>query len=263
VRVLLSDTDLTPDGGPTTASRQTFVTGNAARLAARAMRQRLALVAAQRWDVTPESISFLEGELQAEGHVASFSDAVQWMVNKGSDPCLTYRYTAPETRPLGQGGDMHVAFSYGAQAAEVAVNERTGEVRVLRLLAACDVGRAINPRALVGQMEGAIMMALGGALTEEYVVEDGIPQTLRMADYKVPQIRDMPEMHLHVVEHPTWAGPYGAKGVGELPSIPTGPAICNGITNAVGVRVLRLPVRPGWLLEELGRVKQNTPPAQA
>jgi len=79
-----------------------------------------------------------------------------------------------------------------------------------------------------------------------------------MADYQVPLIQDMPEMHLHIVEHPTCAGPYGSKGVGELPSIPTAPAICNGICNAVGVRVLRLPVRPQWLLQEMGRVKSKT-----
>ena len=258
VRVLLSDTDLTPDGGPTTASRQTFVTGNATRLAARAMRQRLAAVAAERWDVPPDSIVFEEGELQAGGKAAAFSEAVQWLIAEGREPRLTYRYSAPETRPLGQGGDMHFAFSYGVQAAEVAVDERTGEVRVLRMVAACDAGRAINPQALWGQMEGGMMMGLGITLTEEYITEQGIPQTLRMADYKVPLIRHMPEMDLHIVEHPTAAGPYGAKGIGELPSIPTAPAICNAITNAVGVRVQRLPVRPEWLLQAMSNVKLDS-----
>lgn len=153
---------------------------------------------------------------------------------------------------------MHFAFSYGVQAAEVAVDERTGEVRVLRMVAACDAGRAINPQALWGQMEGGMMMGLGITLTEEYITEQGIPQTLRMADYKVPLIRHMPEMDLHIVEHPTAAGPYGAKGIGELPSIPTAPAICNAITNAVGVRVQRLPVRPEWLLQAMRNVELDS-----
>jgi CO/xanthine dehydrogenase Mo-binding subunit len=87
-------------------------------------------------------------------------------------------------------------------------------------------------------------MGIGTALTEEYGVEDGIPQTLRWADYGVPTIADMPQIDVHVAEHPAAAGPYGAKGVGELPSIPTAPAICNAITDAMGVRVYRLPVKP-------------------
>jgi len=258
VRVLLSDTDLTPDGGPTTASRQTFVTGNAARLAARAMRQRLAGVAAERWNVPPDTIIFENGELRGNGQAAPVSEVVQWLIEEGRGTRLTTRYTAPKTRPLGQGGDMHFAFGYGVQAAQVAVDQHTGEVQVLRIVAASDAGRAINPQALLGQIEGGLMMGLGFTLTEEYRIEDGVPQTVRWRDYKVPLIRHMPEMDLHIVEHPTSAGPYGAKGIGELPSIPTAPAICNAIYNAVGVRVQRLPVRSEWLLEEMGRVIRDT-----
>jgi xanthine dehydrogenase molybdenum-binding subunit len=179
---------------------------------------------------------------------------VRWLSAEGRDRRLTYRYTAPETKPLGQGGDMHVAFSYAVQAAEVAVDVRTGEVRVLRIVAACDIGRAINPQGLLGQMEGGIMMGLGSTLTEEYIVEGGVPKTVRLADYKVPLIRHMPEMDLHIVEHSTCAGPYGAKGGGELPSIPTASAICSAIANAVGVRVQRLPVHPEWLLDEMAKL---------
>jgi xanthine dehydrogenase D subunit len=274
VRVLLSDTDLTPDGGPTTASRQTFVTGNAARLAARAMRYRLASVAAERWDVPPDTIHFENGELrtsppQAEGtalaesqgqpHTATLAQAVKWLIEEGREPRVTYHYRAPETRPLGQGGDMHFAFSYGVQAAQVAVDERTGEVQVLRMVAASDAGRALNPQALLGQIEGGLMMGIGITLTEEYRIEDGVPQTLRWADYKVPLIRHMPDMDLHIVEHLTSAGPYGAKGIGELPSIPTSPAICNAIYNAVGVRVQRLPVKPEWLLKEMSKMSGPNP----
>jgi xanthine dehydrogenase molybdenum-binding subunit len=243
VRVLLSDTDRTPDGGPTTASRQTYVTGNAARLAARAMCQRLAAVTAERWDIPPDVIRFQDGELRAGDRVAPLGEAVEWLIEEGHEPHLTYRYRAPGTQPLGQGGDMHFAFGYSAQAAQVAVDERTGEAKVLRIVAACDAGRAINPRALLGQIEGGLVMGIGTALTEEYAVEDGVPRTTRWADYGVPLIRHMPEMDLHIVEHPTSAGPYGAKGIGELPAIPTAPAICNAIHSAVGVRVHRLPVR--------------------
>ena len=137
---------------------------------------------------------------------------------------------------------MHFAFGYSAQAAQVAVDSQTGEVTVLRLVAACDAGRAINPQGVIGQIEGGLVMGVGTALTEAYRVEDGIPQTRRWVDYRVPLIRDVPDMAVHIVEHPASAGPYGAKGVGELPSIPTAPAICNAIHEAVGARVLALPV---------------------
>jgi xanthine dehydrogenase molybdenum-binding subunit len=243
VRVLLSDTDLTPDGGPTTASRQTYVTGNAARLAARGMRQRLSAVVSERWDVPPDTIRFEGGELRAGEHAAAMGKAVEWLQEEGRDARLRYRYRAPETLPLGQGGDMHFAFGYSAQAAQVAVDQQSGRVEILRIVAACDAGRAINPRALLGQIEGGLVMGIGTALTEEYRIEKGVPQTLRWADYGVPLVRHVPEMDLRIVEHPTSDGPYGAKGVGELPSIPTAPAICNAIHNAVGVRVQRLPAQ--------------------
>ncbi len=250
VRVLLSDTDLTPDGGPTTASRQTFVTGNAARLAARAMRERLSGVIAERWDAPPDEIVFEGGEVWAGERRAAFGEAVAWMQAEGHATRLTYRYHAPETKPLGQGGDMHVAFGFSAQAAQVAVDEATGEVQVLRLIAACDGGRAINPQALLGQIEGGLVMGIGTALTEEYQLEEGIPQTRKWADYQVPLLKHTPQLDVKVLEHPVSTGPYGAKGIGELPSIPTAPAICNAIYAAIGVRVLRLPVKPEQLKKD-------------
>jgi xanthine dehydrogenase molybdenum-binding subunit len=263
VGVLLSDTERCPDGGPTTASRQTYITGNAARLAARAMRQRLAAVLAERWDVPPGEIVFGNAMVarpprEAQGGsktllpqaggaggtllTASFAQAVQWLIEEGREPRLTYRYHAPATKPLGQGGDMHFAFGYSAQAAQVAVDERTGEVRVLRLIAACDAGRAINPQGVLGQIEGGLVMGIGTALSEAYRIEEGVPQTRRWRDYRIPLIGQMPAIETHIVEHPTAEGPYGAKGIGELPSIPTAPAICNAIYSAVGVRAQALPV---------------------
>jgi selenium-dependent xanthine dehydrogenase len=244
VRVLLSDTDLTPDGGPTTASRQTFVTGNAARLAAEGLRQRLSDVAAERWDVPPGTIRFEEGELRAGSHAAPLTDAVRWLLEEGREPRLAQRYAAPATLPLGRGGDMHFAFGFGVQAAQVAVDIDSGQVRVLRVVAAADGGRALNPQAFLGQIEGGIVMGIGTALTEEYQLQEGVPQTRRWADYRTPLIGDAPQMDVHLAEHLTSTGPYGAKGIGELPSIPTAPAICNAIYRAVGVRVQALPVRP-------------------
>jgi xanthine dehydrogenase molybdenum-binding subunit len=151
-------------------------------------------------------------------------------------------YYGPKTQPLGTGGDMHFAFSYATQAALVAVDTRTGEVKVLKILSAADIGRAINPLQTQGQIEGGIVMAMGNCLTEAFIMEEGVPWSTLLARYKMPSIKHTPEIISHLVEHRTADGPFGAKGVGELPSINTTPAICNAIYNAVGVRVFTLPV---------------------
>ncbi len=279
VHVTVMDTDLTPDGGPSTASRQTYVSGNAARLAARAMRQQMQTVLAEKFDTHPDVIAFHEGlayvdekrlaqmhgaELPVEGsngtngragealplstRSISFADAVNALLAENRLPKLRYEYWAPQTQPLGTGGDMHFAYSYAVHAALVSVDTETGEVAVERVVSAHDVGRAINPLSLVGQIEGGIVMGIGNALTEHYIVENGIPWTERLGQYKMPGIKMTPQMDNHIVEHPTADGPYGAKGVGEISSIPISPAITNAIYNAVGVRCLALPVDQDALL---------------
>lgn len=242
VRVLVMDTDLTPDGGPTTASRQTFVTGNAVRLAAVALREGMARTLAERFDQPPEQIRFSEGLAYVNGHRVPLGEVVGMMKAEGRTPRALYEYWAPETKPLGQDGDMHFAFSFGVQAAEVEVDRRTGEVKVLTIIAATDVGKVINPLGLIGQVEGGVMMGLGNALTEHFIVENGVPFSDRMARYRMPSIVHTPEIVVINVEHQAASGPYGAKGVGEIVSIPTTPAITNAIYNAVGVRIDRLPV---------------------
>lgn len=234
VSVLLSDTDLTPNGGPTTASRQTFVSGNAARHTSMQMRQVLAQVASERLDAPPQQIEFTNGLVCVRRNgvtepCATFAEVVRWASEEGRPTRLTCEYQAPKTQPLGTGGDMHFAFSYAAQAALVEVDTETGQVQVLKVIAAHDIGRAINPLSLEGQIEGGIVMGLGNALTEEYIVENGVPYTQWLACYKMPSIRHTPEIVSFIVEHPAAEGPYGTKGVGQVASIPTTPAITNAI----------------------------------
>lgn len=302
VSVLVMDTDLSPDGGPTTASRQTYLSGNAARLAARSMRERMQGVLAEKFDVPPEVIAFHEGlayvdearlervrgasgsgggsqerstngqaengngahdaqENGAQGNGAhkpvtrsiSFGEAVQQMIDEGREPRLRYEYWAPKTQPLGTGGDMHFAFSFAVHAARVSVDTETGEVAVERVFTAHDVGRAINRLSLTGQIDGGVVMGLGNALTEHYIEENGTPWTKHLGQYKMPSVRMTPEMTHFIVEHPAADGPYGAKGVGEISSIPISPAITNAIFNAVGVRCLALPVDQDALLLAIKR----------
>lgn len=254
VRVLLSDTDLTPDGGPTTASRQTYVTGNAVRHATEVVIQAMASTLAEHYDVPPAQIKFHEGLAKVNGRQVELGEAVRIMKEEGRQARANYEYWAPTTQALGTGGDMHFAFSFAAQAAEVEVDLVTGEVRVLKVIAANDVGKVINPLGLLGQVEGGVMMGLGNAITEHFIVERGRVVTDRLARYRMPGILHTPEIVSIPVEHPAADGPYGAKGVGEISSIPTTPAITNAIYHACGVRIKHLPVDQDWLALELARL---------
>jgi len=133
----------------------------------------------------------------------------------------------------------------------VEVNTETGKVSVLRVVAAHDVGRALNPLALQGQVEGGIVMGMGLALSEAFVVDNGLPYTDRLSRYKIPTSLDAPKIVSYIVEEELSSGPYGAKGIGELSTIPVIPAITNAIYNAVGVRVTRLPVNARTLAKAL------------
>jgi CO/xanthine dehydrogenase Mo-binding subunit/aerobic-type carbon monoxide dehydrogenase small subunit (CoxS/CutS family) len=251
VKVLVMDTDLTPNGGPTTASRQTYVTGNASRYAAKTLRDAITSTMAEKYDVRPEQIRFENGVVHANGHSMTYAEVAKEMKTAGQQPRALYEYEAPKTQPLGTGGDMHFAFSFGVQAAEVEVNKLTGEVRVLRVISANDVGMAVNPLGLQGQVEGGVMMGLGNALTEEFIMDNGYVVTDHLARYRIPGIMLTPEITSIIVEHPTAEGPYGAKGVGEICSIPTTPAITNAIYNAVGARVDKLPVDQELIAREI------------
>lgn len=258
VRVLVMDTDLTPNGGPTTASRQTFVTGNASRLAAKSLRNAITATMAEIFDVKPDQIQFNDGIVHADGHAMPYAEVAKEMKAMGQQPRALYVYEAPKTQPLGTGGNMHFAYSYGVQAAEVEVNKLTGEVRVLKVIAANDVGMAVNPLGLQGQVEGGVMMGLGHCLTEEFIMDEGHVITDQFARYRIPGIMLTPEITAIIVEDPTAEGPYGAKGVGEICSIPTTPAITNAIYNAVGVRIDRTPVDQELIAKALWERKSTT-----
>jgi len=248
VEVLVADTDRTLDGGPTTASRQSFITGNAARLAAKRVREALAEVASGELDAPPDRLVFEDGRVHAGEKSISLAEAVALAKGEGREVRASVVYEAPETAPLGEVGDMHFAFGYATQAALVEVDTDSGQVEVLKVIAAHDVGRALNPLAVAGQIEGGVVMGIGIALQEEFVMEEGIPKTTSLARYKIPSIKRTPEIVSIIVEDKASEGPYGAKGIGEIPSIPTAPAIINAIYNATGVRLYSLPATPKKVL---------------
>ena len=257
VNIYLSDTDLTPDGGPTTGSRQTYISGNAAKYAAITLRNSMLSTLAEKYNISPDKISFREGLVHVNGQKLTFKEVGQLMKDEGRDPKLTYDYISPKTTPLGEAGDKHFAYSFAAQGIEVEVNLETGEVRVVKAVGATDVGKAINPLGLQGQVEGGLIMGIGHALTEEFIVEEGQIFTDYLSRYRMPSIKHVPEViKVIIVEDPTTEGPYGGKGVGEISTMPVPPAIVNAVYNACGVRFKTIPIDQDWLALQLEDNKQ-------
>jgi xanthine dehydrogenase molybdenum-binding subunit len=245
VQLVVGDTARTPDGGPTTASRQTFITGNAVRYAALKVREQLTAAVAEALDVPPYALSFSEGRVTTpDGRGVSLVEAIALARGEGRPLSAEHVYQPPATTPLGEPGDDHFAYGFATQAALVEVDTQTGRVEVLRVVAAHDVGRAINPQAIAGQLEGGVAMGMGFALSEKLVVKEGVVQNADLARYRIPRIGRMPEVVPIIVEAATSEGPFGAKGVGEITSIPTAPAIINAIHAAAGVRITELPATP-------------------
>jgi xanthine dehydrogenase molybdenum-binding subunit len=253
VDVLVADTDLTLDCSATTASRQTYVTGNAVRHAAIEVRKMLSGTAAELLDVAPESLRFENGRVYNHNTSIELTEVVKAARREGRIPKVSYQYVAPMAPKY-----HHFAFGFGAQAVLVEVDIKTGETKVLKVIAANDVGRVMNPLALQGQVEGSINMGFGMAIQENFVMKDGFVVTDTLKKVNLPTIDQTPEIVSFFVEHETADGPYGAKGVGELASIPTTPATINAIYNATGVRCYHLPCDKKWLKEEIGRMGERT-----
>lgn len=242
---VVGDTDRTLDGGPTVASRQTFITGNAVRRAALEVREQLATTAAEMLGVSCDALDFARGQVTAPGgREVHLEEVIALARQKGQPLSVEHVYRPPATVPLGEPGDTHFVYGFATQAALVEVDARTGQVEVLKVIAAHDVGRAINPQAISGQLEGGVVMGMGFALSEELALEGGVVQNADLARYRVPRIGQTPEVVPIIVEAATSEGPFGAKGVGEITSIPTAPAIVNAIYAATGVRITELPATP-------------------
>ncbi len=234
------DTSITPDSGKTSASRQTFVTGKAVYMAAKELRR-----------------AILGTTGACECAVIDFGNDAVTIKEDGKERTVPLRdlpldehgyvFTGeatfdPPTSPLDENGQgkPYAVFGFGAHLAEVSVDTELGTVRVLKITAAHDVGRAINPTLIEGQIEGGAAQGLGMALMEEFFPGKGE----NLHDYLIPSAGDMPPVDSILIEDPSPIGPFGAKGIGEQAVIPTAPAILNAIHDATGVRVHRLPATP-------------------
>ena len=158
----------------------------------------------------------------------------------------------------GQGVKMHT-YAYAAQAAIVSVNIRTGEVTVDDTVLAVDVGHAINPDTVEGQMHGGMAQAIGWSLMEEEFMKDGKMRNHTFHDYLIPTAMDLPKLRTIIVEHPNSLGPYGAKGVSEVATVPITPAILNAVSRAIGVRINKVPASPEVILAAIRTGRCDVP----
>jgi aldehyde oxidoreductase len=259
VELVGPDTALTPPTGPTTASRQTFLTGNAVVMACRALREEIFGHAAEAMDVDPAKL-----ELHLDRVVEPDSGQEVLLAELGERFVVERRYTPPRSAPLLEGEVSHYGqpdfesrpthwcYAYNTQVAVVEVDQTTGEVSVLTVISANDVGKIINRQAIEGQIHGGVMMGLGYALSEEFVVEQGINRTDSLHKCRVPTADQTPEIIPVIVEVPHPLGPQGAKGFAEAPSLATAPAILNAIYDALGVRITSLPADKRKIKAALG-----------
>jgi aldehyde oxidoreductase len=234
------DTSITPDCGKTSASRQTVVTGKAAQMAATELRRAIVRLVgcSDRASIVfgNSSIRIMEDEKQ---HLVQLPD----LPRDEHGYILTRDATFdPPTSPLDRNGQgtPYAVYGFGAHMAEIDVDVELGTVRVLKITAAHDVGRAINPTLIEGQIEGGVAQGLGHALMEEFFPGKGE----NLHDYLIPSAGDIPLVESILIEDPSPIGPFGAKGIGEQAVIPTAPAILNAIHDAIGIRIRRVPATP-------------------
>ena len=248
VHVVSADTDTTPMDTGAIASRTTYVTGNAARLAAEKAKKILFEVAAPLLGVKPEHLEVADHRIRIKGfpqrslHIGDVAERARGV---NGEPPLGSASFNPATAALdpetGQGKPF-ATYVYATQIAEVDVDDETGEVDVLRVVASHDCGTPINPMLVEGQVEGGISMGVGFALEEEMLFDAvGLQRNPNLTNYIMPTSLDMPKVEVDIVDSYDPTGPFGAKGVGEPTCVATAAAILNAIHDAVGVRVTSLP----------------------
>jgi aldehyde oxidoreductase len=234
------DTAITPDCGKTSASRQTFVTGKAAHMAGTQLRNSI-IKLANGSDCA--RVLFEAGRVTVEENDTKHTLALGDLPLDEHGYIITAEATFdPPTSPLDQDGqgNPYAVFGYGAHMGEIEVDTELGTVRVLKVIAAHDVGRAINPTLIEGQIEGGVAQGLGMALMEEFFPGKGE----NLHDYLIPSAGDIPPVETILIEDPSPIGPFGAKGIGEQAIIPTAPAILNALHDAVGIRLRKVPATP-------------------
>ncbi len=263
IQLVVSDTDTTPIDLGSYSSRVTFMMGNAAKEAAEKIREMLLAAAAEKLEVQATDLVLRHHRVEHRetGEGISFADTVPLAEAMFGQLSSTGSYTPPRlSGPYkGSGVGPSPAYSYSAAAVLVDVDPETGVVTPERVWMAHDVGRAVNPVLVEGQVEGGVYMALGEILMEEQVFRKGLHKIPSMLDYKSPTFLEMPPVETFIVESIDGEGPFGAKEVGQGPLLPMPPAVANAIYDAVGVRIDELPITPEKVVAALTDLEQGGP----
>ncbi|MCP4719500.1 MAG: molybdopterin-dependent oxidoreductase, partial [Desulfobacteraceae bacterium] len=261
INVVHSDTDVCPWDVGAHASRSTFVAGNAALGAAKKVKKKLLKFGAKILDAEVEDL-VLRDRLIFVPNDPEKSMAIGKLLRKahfspGGTMLMADHFYDPLNENMGRDfkGNMSMTYAFGVHGVKVKVDEKTGKVQVLDYVAAHDVGRAINPLLLEGQVYGGVIMGLGYALTEEVVLKKGENMNANFRDYKLFTAKDAVSIKAPVIETDDKDGPFGAKGIGEPGCVPTAPAVANAVYDAIGVRIKDLPITPEKILAGLKEKK--------
>ena len=246
IRVISGDTDVVPFDSGAYASRTTYVGGGAVLKAVRDLKAQIFELAATRLETSVEELQIRRSRVVSRNNPRKTVTLKDLVKGEGSIPPRTL---------IGHGtNEPKVAYSYAAHFAEIAVDTETGQIEVLQLVAVHEIGKAINPMAVEGQIEGGVQQGIGHALTEDFIIdqETGQPLNAGFVDYKMPLALDMPKVKVIILEEePDPGGPFGAKGIGEDPIIPPAAAIANALYDALGVRIREFPITPEKVLTAL------------
>lgn len=251
ISVYIGDTALNPPAGGTFATRQLYMSGNAILRASHALRDQLAPVAATLLDAEPDELRWKDGKVatSSDGSV-TLADVARACQDAGVDTSVLHTWRAPAGRfdpEVGQGGTFP-DYTFGTHAAEVEVDLETGVVRLTKYAACHDVGRAINPVRVHGQIQGGAAQGIGYALSEDCPSVEGNPVSTLFANYLIPSTMDIPDLWVDIVESGEGRGPLGARGIGEPPIGPPAATIASAVEAAIGRRPTRLPITPERVL---------------
>jgi CO/xanthine dehydrogenase Mo-binding subunit len=257
INVINNDTDVCPWDVGAHASRTTFVAGNSALGAAKKIKAQIMEIAAKNLGEPVDALDMKDGVIfsinDKEKNISLSKVLRKVHYTPGGRMLVAENFYDPPNENFDQyfKGNLSVSYAYGAHGAEVEVDRETGQVKILNYVAAHDVGKALNPMLLEGQIYGGGLMGIGYALGEKMILEKGVLKNGNFLDYKMPTARDVPPVQAVIVETDEQDGPFGAKGIGEPGLVPTAPAIANAIYDAVGVRIKDLPITAEKVLKAL------------
>ncbi len=263
IQIISGDTHLTKNSGSTSATRQTFFTGNAVKEASEGLLSNIYHYASLNFTTNHVDLRIKDGYIFRKNNPnnkLSYWELAKKIAEKGEilkAEASFFPHTDKPDPKTGQGEKLYVAYTFVTQIVDVEVDTDTGVVEVLNVSTAADIGKAINPKNVEGQIEGGTVQGIGMALMEEQVIKEGITLNPNLTGYLIPTSMDTPRFTTRLVENEDSEGPFGAKGIGEPATIATAPAIANAIYDAIGVRIYHLPITPEKILKALKEKRKN------